>query len=352
MPGRPEIEQASFWSGNDRIVHPEWLVRGERSGLTTGARLRRWGLRRIRNAGLIADSALWLRRHGAQVFHGPNFMLPPWVESGVITVHDLSVFLFPETHPTARIRAFEHGFRDSLERARRIITPSQTISRELAGYAGIAPDLISTVPMGVSGAFAPVCHEARQAILARLGLPEGGYALTLATLEPRKRIDRLLDAWRVLPDNLRKRFPLAIAGASGWKNDALQEQISKAVAEGWAIALGYVDDADLPALYSGAHAFIYPSLYEGFGMPPIEAMACGVPVAVANCSCLPETSGGAAALFDPEDPEGAAAALTAVLTDELWRTDAVERGFQVAAGYSWERCISETIAVYAQAAKV
>ncbi|NBW74167.1 MAG: glycosyltransferase family 1 protein [Sphingomonadaceae bacterium] len=350
VPGQPEIESATYWRGNDRILHPERLLRGNRSSLTPRARFRRWGLRRIRSAGLIGDSALWPRRHGVQLFHGPNFMLPPWVESGVITVHDLSVFLLPETHPAARIQAFEHSFRDSLERARRIITPSQTIRRELAEFAGIAPDLISVVPMGVSRAFAPVYHEDRRAILARLGLPEGGYALTLATLEPRKRIDRLLDAWRILPEGLRLRFPLAIAGASGWENAALQERIGEAVAEGWAIALGYVDDADLPALYSGAHAFIYPSMYEGFGMPPIEAMACGVPVAVANCSCLPEISSGAAALINPEDPESTAASLAEVLTDEVWRASAVERGFEVAASYSWERCISETVAVYSLAA--
>lgn len=349
LPHRPEIGKLTFWRGNDQILQPECLLRGDAPALTPSARLRRWGLRRARNAGLLDESALWPRRHGVELFHGPNFMLPQWVESGVITVHDLSVFLFPETHPVARVKAFERDFQNSLGRARRIVTPSQTVRQELADFAGIEPGLITAIPMGVSEAFAPVGASVLQTTLARLGLPQDGYGLTLAALEPRKRIDRLLAAWKILPNNLRTRYPLVIAGASGWNNTALQAQIGKAVAEGWAIALGYVGDADLPALYSGARLFTYPSMYEGFGLPPIEAMACGIPVAVANCSCLPEISSGAAALIDPEDIEGSASLLAHALTDEAWRTLTIDRGFAVASRYSWEGCISETVKLYAHA---
>ncbi len=345
----PDIGCVTYWRGNEQILHPAQLLRGEGLGLRPYTRLRRWALRRARNMGVLNESALWPKHHGVELFHGPNFMLPRWVESGVITVHDLSVFLFPETHPVARIRAFEQDFKDSLSRARRIITPSQAIRRELAEFAGIDLGLITAIPMGVHGAFAPVRESELQAVLTRLRLPKDGYGLTLATLEPRKRIDLLLAAWRVLPDNLRTRYPLVIAGASGWKNASLRAQIDEAVAEGWAIFLGYVADTDLPALYSGARLFAYPSIYEGFGLPPIEAMACGVPVVVANCSCLPEITGGAAALIAPEDIEGTAVKLANALVDDAWRALAIDLGLKVASGYSWERCIRKTVALYEQA---
>jgi glycosyltransferase involved in cell wall biosynthesis len=342
-----EIVSLSFWQGNERVLQPENLLSGKGPAASPAYRVQRWLLRRARNLELVDDSVLWPRHHGVELFHGPNFMLPAWVESGVITVHDLSVFLFPDTHPAARLRSFERDFHRSLERAERIITPSQTVRRELAEFSGLDSRLISAVPMGVGEAFRPIEGPALLSALRRMKLPEQGYGLTVSALEPRKRIDRLLQAWEILPDDLRHRYPLVIAGASGWKNEQMQAQIAEAVAEGWAISLGYVAETDLPALYSGAQLFAYPSMYEGFGMPPAEAMACGVPVAVAGTSCLPEIFGEAAMLIDPEDIEGTATLLAGALTDETWRRSAVSKGFLVAGRYTWENCIAGTLEVYA-----
>jgi alpha-1,3-rhamnosyl/mannosyltransferase len=219
----------------------------------------------------------------------------------------------------------------------------------VAQFAGIDLGMISAVPMGVGPAFAPVNGEDLQRLLLGLNLPVTGYGLALAALEPRKRIDRLIMAWRLMPDELRYRYPLVIAGAPGWKHERLMEEIASAVDEGWLISLGYVSEASLPALYSGARLFGYPSLYEGFGMPPIEAMACGVPVAVANSSCLPEVTKGAAMLIDPEDLEGTAEALAIGLTDNAWRAAAISRGLKVASSLTWQSCIAETIDIYVKA---
>lgn len=349
LPSQPEIESLSLWRGNDRIRDAEALLAGRKPVLDTSIKVRNWLLRRAKKAGLVADSAMWPRRHGVALFHGPNFMLPAWVEGGIITVHDLSVFLFPETHPAARIRSFERDFAVSLNRARHIITPSQTVKRELVQFAGLDEAMISAVPMGVGEAFAPVGDHDLRHSLAQLGLPDTGYGLVLAALEPRKRIDRIIEAWRILPDGLRRRYPLVIAGAAGWENEDLKNRITQAVSDGWAISLGYVDETLLPALYSGARLFAYPSMYEGFGMPPVEAMACGIPVAVANCSCLPEISGQAAVLIDPEDIEGTARLLAEALTDEAWRVLAAARGFKVAERLTWDRCVRETLEAYARA---
>lgn len=349
LPERPEIGTISFWRDNDPVHEPERLLYGEPLTLGAGMRTRRWLLRRARSMGLAGDRSLWPKDHGVELFHGPNFMLPAWVDSGIITVHDLSVFLFPETHPAARILSFERDFHRSLQRARHIITPSQTVKQELAHFAGLDPSMISAVPMGVGPRFAPLQGDNLGRALAAMGLPDTGYGLALAALEPRKRIDRLIAAWRILPDHLRYRYPLVIAGAPGWKNEQLQRHIAEAVAEGWAMSLGYVSEAALPALYSGARLFAYPSMYEGFGMPPIEAMACGVPVAVANCSCLPEVTGGAALLIDPDDIQGTALALAEALTDESWRATAVSRGLEVSARLNWDHCVSETIKAYTRA---
>jgi glycosyltransferase involved in cell wall biosynthesis len=150
----------------------------------------------------------------------------------------------------------------------------------------------------------------------------------------------------MLPRRTRDRFPLVIAGAAGWNNSALHEEIERAAAEGWVIPLGFVPEGDLPAIYSGASLFAYPSIYEGFGLPPLEAMACGVPVVVAAGSCLVEVTKGAAMITEPDDNASFAQALQRGLEDNHWRDEAISAGIQVAGGYTWDECVDQTVAVY------
>jgi glycosyltransferase involved in cell wall biosynthesis len=145
---------------------------------------------------------------------------------------------------------------------------------------------------------------------------------------------------------VRQAYPLVLVGGHGWLSDALQVQIAQGLAQGWVKPLGYVPEPDLPLLYAGAALFVYPSTYEGFGLPAIEAMACGVPVVVSNQSCMPEVTQGAALMVDPDDTAAFAATLEQGLTDNAWRAGAIAAGLAVAASYTWQRCVDETVAVY------
>lgn len=280
------------------------------------------------------------------LFHGTNFFLPEGADGGVVTTHDLSVFNQPECHPIERVRFFEKNVPSSLRRAGAVITCTNTVRDEVIGFFGLPAERVVAVPLGVAAAFRPHSAMEMAAALTRHGLNADGYALCVATLDPRKRLTELLDAWRILPADIKRHWPLAIAGGAGWLNDDIRKQLDRGVADGWVRWLGYVPEADLPALYAGSALFIYPSTYEGFGLPPIEAMASGVPVVVSNASCLPEVTGGAAMLVDPLDIDSFAENLERGLTDLVWRGEARSHGLEVAATYSWESCIERTVSVY------
>lgn len=280
------------------------------------------------------------------ICHGPNFFLPDIAEKGVITVHDLSVFRYPETHPAARREHFERDFAHTLARTTHIITVSETIRQEVMAFTGFSADKVTTVYQGVGPSFQPRDADILTPALTPYGLTSGGYALCVSTIEPRKRIGELLQAWRQLPLAVRSRWPLVLAGSSGWLSEGILREMAQAEREGWLHYVRYVPEQDLPLLYAGAALFVYPSIYEGFGLPPIEAMASGIPTVVADASCLPEVTSGAAMLVQPEDVDGFARHLEQALTDAPWRAQARAAGLVVAGGYSWDRCVRETVDVY------
>jgi glycosyltransferase involved in cell wall biosynthesis len=294
----------------------------------------------------------WFRRKlnerelGRGVIHGPNYFLPREAENGLITIHDLSIFRYPETHPLDRLRAFEREFANSLARASHVITDSETVRREVIAEFGLPNSRVTAVPLGVAEDFRPRERAEIEAELTALGLQPGGYGLCVSTLEPRKRIAELIRVWSALPPNIRNSTPLVLAGAKGWLNDELHAEIREGVSAGWLRHLGYVPDPVLLALYSGAVLFIYPSTYEGFGLPPLEAMASGVPVLVANRSCLPEICGDAAGYLDPDDVSAFTEAIVRALTDEHWRAEARQRGLERAAAFTWDRCVTATVNIY------
>lgn len=288
---------------------------------------------------------------GKRIFHGPNFMLPPHVESGIITVHDLSVFKYPEAHPPSRIAHFEREFGSSLKRARHIITDTEVGRQELIAFASLPPESVTTVHLGVGDNYAPQRRSGGTACYDSYGLNAGGYILVVATMEPRKRIETALTAYRALPDNLKDRYPLALAGATGWKNDSLHAMMADDERKGHVRFLGFIPEADLPVIYAGAALFLFPSIYEGFGLPPIEAMASGVPCIVSNRSCLPEVTQGAACLVDPEDIDSWSQAIEQALLDDAWQSEAREAGLQVASRYSWTNMVDKTAEIYRQVAE-
>ena len=281
-----------------------------------------------------------------KVFHGPNYFIPPSADKGVITIHDLSVFKFPDTHPADRVAQFERQFKSSVVRASHLITDSEATRLEVISYLGWPVEKITAVPLGVSNSFMPQPAAAIEACLRRYGLVHGQYSLCTSTLEPRKKIDRLLSAYRLLPQAVRQLYPLILVGSSGWLSEALLAEVARLSSQGWLKYLGFVPQSDLPALYAGARAFVYPSVYEGFGLPVLEAMASGVPVVASRFTSLPEVTQGAALLVDPDDVDALTSAVHRSLVDENWRQTAITSGLAVAQTFSWDRCADQTIKVY------
>ncbi|MFC3441342.1 glycosyltransferase family 4 protein [Sphingobium rhizovicinum] len=335
-----DVDDLLFYRNGFWIDDPATLLQ-----VSTLTPLQKWVKRRVRPPRWVRhlrDRAIARSR----VFHGPNYFLPTVGEGGVITVHDLSVFHYPETHPEERLRYFDRAFRASLDRAGHVITDSGTTRAEVIDYLSLSPDRVTAVPLAAGPDFRPRDAAALAPALDRYGLAPQGYALCVSTVEPRKRIVELLRAWEVLPATVRSRWPLTVTGGAGWLSDSIRDLMDKGARQGWVRYLGFVPEQDLPLLYAGAALFIYPSVYEGFGLPPVEAMASGVPTVVADASCLPEVTGGAAMLVRPEDIDGFALRLEQALTDGDWRAGARERGLAVAGGYDWDRCARETVDVY------
>ncbi|WP_172124334.1 glycosyltransferase family 1 protein [Devosia sp. 919] len=290
-----------------------------------------------------------LKDAGDAVFHGPNFYLPPFAGPSVVTIHDLSVFKWPQFHPPERVRFMEREVALALKRASVLITVSKAAGEELASYFNWPPERIHATPLASSPEFRPRTAAETSASLQSLGLQHGGYSLFVGTIEPRKNIAGLLDAYGRLSVELRRRYPLVLVGFSGWQNEAIMEKLRAAEAEGWARYLGFAEKSQLPDLFAGARAFLFPSFYEGFGLPVLEAMASGVPVVTSTSSSLPEVAGGAAILVEPNDVAAMTEGFAQALDDEAWREGASRMGLENAAQFSWENCAAETIVAYRKA---
>lgn len=342
LTNRPEVDSLGFYMNGYWVKDPATMLVPSAPGEKPEYK---------RLAGILSATK-WLRKTTANIrcrnalFHGPNFFLPPCADTGVITVHDLSVLKYPETHPAERIRHYEMYFAGSIDRASHLITVSQTTRQEVIDYLGVPENRVTCVYNGVSDNFQTMSVETLQPILPRHELSPGGYSLCVSTLDPRKRIDRLIDAYALLPADLRHRFPLILVGPSGWLNEELNLKIAEATRAGWLKYLGFVPEEDLPYIFAGARLFIYPSIYEGFGLPVVESMASGVPVITSKFSCLPEVSQGAALLIDPDDIEHFSTTIQQGLTDDEWRSTAIMMGLSVAQKYRWERCVEDTLSVY------
>ncbi|AEC21707.1 glycosyl transferase WbpY [Pusillimonas sp. T7-7] len=287
-----------------------------------------------------------LRGYQDHIFHGPSFTLPRFDGKKIATVHDLSPFIWADSMTSQRAKYLQTEIAYTVEHADLLITDSEFTRHEVASYFGWDINKIYAVPLAAAPEFRQRPVQELVKPLARLGLAPGKYGLYVGTIEPRKNIASLLQAYRLLPDALRQEYPLVLTGYSGWKSDDLHQQMQQAEQEGWARYLGYSALEDLPFLYAGARVFAFPSLYEGFGLPVLEAMSSGVPVVCSNRASLPEVVGDAALLNDALDVETLSAHLLQGLTDEDWRALAIQRGSEKSASYSWQKCAEETRVVY------
>lgn len=265
----------------------------------------------------------------------------------VATVHDLTSLLYPEAHsglPFVRRLYWLMSGLFALKNYDRLIAVSENTKRDLVKHMKVPPDKISVVHEGVSPLFKPGQH-ASPAISQKYNLPPN-FILSVSTLEPRKNLPTLIKAYGKSRRKRNLKQKLVICGRPGWKCAGVFRTVAELGLESEVIFTGYAPDTDLVAIYNMADLFVYPSLYEGFGLPPLEAMACGVPVITSNASSLPEVVGDAGITLDPYDVDGLAEAMDLVLTSATRQEDMIQRGLARAGLFTWERAATETVRVY------
>lgn len=292
-------------------------------------------------------------RHQTRLFHGrshdvyhePNFVPLPSSLPTVTTIHDLSPLVNSAWHPADRVRWFEAGLDRTLTQSACIIAVTEFVRREVIANLGVPPDRVVAVHNGIHPGLGPLPADVVAKGLRRLHLPPR-FLLYLGTIEPRKNILRLMQVYCSLPESLRVRCPLVLAGAWGWNVEREWEFFLSEARPRGVLHLGYVRDEDLAILYNGARALVYPSFYEGFGLPTVEMMACGGAVLTSTAGALKEVVGGQAELIPAEDGLGWRDALVRILTDDDWLAELRRGSVEMAARYSWARSANETMAVY------
>jgi glycosyltransferase involved in cell wall biosynthesis len=280
---------------------------------------------------------------GTSLYHSPAYSKPLWCGTpSVLTLFDATPFLVRDEVPGRCARlALRVAYALATRTARATITASHASADELRAVIGRRADRLSVIPLGVDPSFAPPSRAARADLRQRTGLPSS-YLLYVGSNKPKKNLPALVDAWA----RVDTRIPLVIAGPGHARYPAARERAAALGLESRVLFRGEVSPADLPVLLGGALAFVFPSLHEGFGLPPLEAMACGVPVACSNRAALPEVCGDAALLFDPGDAQAIADALARMLDDRNLREQLAARGHARAATFTWERTAAATLAVY------
>lgn len=286
------------------------------------------------------------------VFHSINAVLLPQRQGRrVVTVQDLSCLHFPQFHPRVRRMLFRLSIRRAARLADVIIVPSAATRRDLVTRFPSAEARIRVVPLAQGERFAPLRPDESVPVIGRYGLSHHGYLLFVGNIEPRKNLLALLEAYGRMRAGTRLSPRLVIVGGPGWMNRPIHKAAAASPFAADIVFPGHVPEADLPALMSGALAFVYPSLYEGFGLPLLEAMACGTPVITSNRSSLPEVAGDAALLVDPDDRSALAEAMTRITEDEALRETLRERGLRRARRYSWDETARMTVDAYEGASR-
>jgi alpha-1,3-rhamnosyl/mannosyltransferase len=309
-----------------------------------GGAARDW-LRRSARPVLAACFRTTCLRQRYDLYHEPNFIPLPADVPTVATLHDLSVLLHPEWHPRDRAAHFERHFQRSLAGCVHFLAISEAGRQEILRTLNLPAERVTRTYMGIRPGLGPRPAEQVAAVLRQLGLPPR-YLLSLGTIEPRKNLLLLLRAYCALPHALRARWPLLLVGSWGWNTADVADYFHREARHRGALHVGYVAEEHLAAVYNGARALVYPSLYEGFGLPPIEMMACGGAVLASTAAALVETVGSRAHLTDPADLDGWRAALARVLGDDDWQRELRRGAEAVARPYTWDRCAADTLRVY------
>ncbi len=280
------------------------------------------------------------------VFHATNYIAPPQKKGKLIlTVHDVGFARMPEAHPQSS-RMFSEVLPRQLQRADKVVVVSEFTRNELLEIFDVPVQKVQVIHNGISPDFRPIKEPAALGEIFRKYQIEQGYVLFVGKLEARKNLVGIIEAYSLFKNSSKSAHKLVLAGSLGWKGEEALGKVVEYGLEKDVVHLGYVPDTDLPVLMSGAAVFLYPSLYEGFGIPTIEAMACGTPVIASNSTSLPEVVGDAGLLVDPHSPEEIAHALTDILSDAARRNRLVNKGLARAKRFSWRKMAEETLELY------
>lgn len=291
----------------------------------------------------------WLAaRHRLQLVHDPIGVMPLSLANArrITTVHDVIPYIYANSSTTLDWLIYRLWLPIAAHRTDTIITDSEQSKEDIVKHLSMNANKVKVIPLAASEQYRPLQPQAVQPVLAQHQITTP-YILYVGSIAARKNLPRLLEAYA----NLRKwstKWTLVIVGARKWKSSPVYETVERLDLAQHVHFTGFVEEEDLPALYNGADLFVFPSLYEGFGLPPLEAMACGTPVVTSNTSSLPEVVGDAAILVDPYNVEEITAAMRSVLEDPDLAQDLRQCGLTQAAKFSWERTARETIAVYEQ----
>ena len=289
-----------------------------------------------------------LRCAGARLYHSPYYLMPYWPGvPTVLTCHDVIPLVYPGYFSAQQRLAFRLAYSLALRAAQHVIAVSQATRADLARFFGLPSQRITVIPEAADPLYTPQPDAKIVAVRQRYGLPPG-YVLYLGSNKPHKNLVRLVQAWALVKQrNAARDMQLVLAGPWDTRYPESRQLAEQLGLQTDIRFLGPVPEADLPALYSGATLLVFPSLYEGFGLPVLEAMACGTPVACANTSSLPEVAGDAAPRFSPTDTAAMADLLARLLTDPDWRATLRAAGLRQAASFSWQETARQTLAVYA-----
>ena len=292
----------------------------------------------------------YVRQRGVELFHGTNYDIPLRRRCPtVLTVHDLSLLTHPETHEKSRVRRARRRLRLMVHESTAIITPTESVRREVCSELGVNSEKVFAVPEAFRDCFRPVPYATTEEVRRRFGI-RGDFLLTVGTIEPRKNMGTLVRAFaNVMRRDPRPELQLVIAGDKGWLTSQFFSEVEQSGVADRIVFTGYLFDHDLGALYSSCLLFIYPSIYEGFGLPPLEAMACGAPVIVSRIPTLVETTQGSAGYFDPASDDELTRAIVDLTRNDSARQRIADAGLKQAAKFSWEQTAQMTLSVYEEA---
>ncbi|MGA2959030.1 MAG: glycosyltransferase family 1 protein [Thermodesulfobacteriota bacterium] len=293
----------------------------------------------------LKDWPNYLSSRRFDLYFEPNFIpLKMPAKRTVVTVLDFSFARFPQWHSKDKIHYFQKHFWKKISRADRIIVISDFIREEAIHLFGFSPERVTTIPLGFDPKIFKVYSPKEiDSVRKKYSLPDK-FILSVGSIEPRKNLRNLLRAYQELGGSIRREYKIVLVGFKGWENKEIMKMIQSL--EGDVYYPGYVPEDDLGKFYNLAHLFAYPSFYEGFGLPPLEAMACGCPVIVSNTSSLPEVCGDAALYVNPHDITSIREGMERLLTDDPFRKQLTLKGFERASRFGWEKSAKEHLKLF------